>query len=294
MASERVGPRERGLPDPPRTVDEPPHEDVYDGSVPASPIRCLIYDVGGTLLYPAPPVEELCAFAEAAGGFRLPPDRLGAALPEIRHFFAQHDRPLASLWASPDRLDAAWQSYYATALRDAGVDAPWEHLLAVGAQINAWYSHPDRWGVYPEVRDTLAAARRRGYQQGVVSDWGPDLLPLLHALDLTPALDFVVASAVAGFAKPSPEIFAHALARARLPAEACLYVGDTYFHDVLGARAAGLHPVLIDREGAAPRLDCPVVGSLDGIFAVLDGIRPPPPTPGRFGSAPYAGEGSGE
>ncbi len=234
------------------------------------PIRCIIYDVGGTLLYPAPPIEELCAFAEEAGGFRLPPERMAAALADVRHFFAEHDRPLASLWASADRLDAAWARYYATALHEARVDAPWEHLLVVGAQIYAWYEHPDRWSVYPEVRDTLVEAHRRGYQQGVISDWGPDLLAILHGLDLTRRLDFVVSSAVAGYAKPSPEIFAHAVARAGVPAEQCLYVGDTYLQDVIGAHTAGLHAVLVDREGAAPRLDCPVVRTLDIIFEVID------------------------
>ena len=224
---------------------------------------------------------------ETAGGFTLPNERLAAAMPEIRHFFAEHDRPRASLWASPDRLDAVWQAYYATALRDAGVDAPWEHLLAVGAQIYAWYAHPDRWAVYPDVRDALVEGRRRGYRQGIVSDWGTDLLELLHSLDLTHSLDFVVASASAGFAKPGVEIFQHALARAGLPAEACLYVGDTYLNDVLGARAAGLLAVLLDREGTAPRVDCPIVRTLGEIFEVIDGGRAlTPQPPGRSASAP--------
>lgn len=233
-------------------------------------VSCIIYDVGGTLLYPAPPIEEICAFAGDAGGFQVAHEALDRAMPNLRHFFAAHDQPLASLWASAGRLDQAWQAFYATALRDAGVDAPWEQLLAVGAKLNQWYTHPDRWAVYPEVRDTLAEGRRRGCPQGVVSDWGADLLSLLHALELSSEFAFVVTSAVAGYAKPSVEIFQHALARAQLPAEQCLYVGDTYLHDVIGARTAGLHAILIDRDGHAPPLDCPVVRSLDQIFAVLD------------------------
>src|SRR5437870_4877951 len=118
-------------------------------------IKCVIYDVGGTLIYPAPPVEEWCAFAERVGGFALSPEKVAAALPDLRHFLAQHDQPFGTLWASSHRLGTAWQAFYATALRDAGVDAPWERLLAVGAHINDWYAHPDRWGVYPEVRATL-------------------------------------------------------------------------------------------------------------------------------------------
>ena len=49
-----------------------------------------------------------------------------------------------------------------------------------------------------------------------------------------------------------------------------LYVGDSYIQDVLGARGSGLHPVLIDRAGTAPRLDVPVIASLPDLFAVID------------------------
>ncbi|MFN8558751.1 MAG: HAD-IA family hydrolase [Dehalococcoidia bacterium] len=234
-------------------------------------IRCIIYDIGGTLLYPAPPIEDLAAFAERAGGFTLDHERLAASLPHIRHFFAEHDQPLGSLWASDHTLDAAWQAYYATALRSAGLDEPWDHLLAVGAAINGWYGHPDRWAVYDDVEATLAKARSLGYRQGVISDWESTLPALLHGLGLEFHFDFVVTSAAVGYAKPSPEIFRAAVARAGLPPRECLYVGDTYLHDVIGARVAGLSPVLVDRDGAAPPIDCPVVRSLDGIFALLDG-----------------------
>jgi HAD superfamily hydrolase (TIGR01549 family) len=241
-------------------------------------IRCVIYDIGGTLLYPAPPVAELAAFAEQAGGFRLDHGRLAAALPNICHFFAEHDRPLASLWASDHKLDAAWRAYYTAALRDAGVDAPAAQLQAVAGQISAWYAHPDRWGVYGDVPATLAEARRRGHTQGVISDWESTLPVLLHGLGLEFHFDFIVASAAVGYAKPSPEIFAAAVARAGVAAHQCLYVGDSYLHDILGARTAGLHTVLVDRDGAAPPLDCPVVRTLDGIFTLIDALdRAPPP-----------------
>ncbi len=234
-------------------------------------IRCIIYDVGGTLLRPAPTVEQIAAFVREAAGHDVAHERLAAAMPDLRHFLSLHDQPFGSLWASAHKLEHAWQSYYATALRAAGVEAAWEELLAAGARIDAWYMHPDRWEVFADVVPVLEEAHRRGLQQGIISDWGPDLLPLLHQLDLTRRLDFVIASAVTGYAKPSAEIFRHALARAQLPPEQCLYVGDTYVQDVLGARAAGLHPVLIDREGHAPPLDCDVVRSLDELFTLLGG-----------------------
>ena len=85
---------------------------------------------------------------------------------------------------------------------------------------------------------------------------------MLHAHDVTRHLDFVVASAAVGTAKPHPDIFHVALDRAGLRADEVIYVGDSYISDVIGARAAGISPVLIDREGKAPSVDCPVITSL--------------------------------
>jgi putative hydrolase of the HAD superfamily len=56
----------------------------------------------------------------------------------------------------------------------------------------------------------------------------------------------VVDSAVVGIEKPDPRIFSFALQVIDVPAERTLYVGDTVRNDVLGARAAGLHPLQLD------------------------------------------------
>ncbi len=39
--------------------------------------------------------------------------------------------------------------------------------------------------------------------------------------------------------------------------------------DVLGARAVEIAPILIDREGKAPAMDCPVVSSLLDVLDLI-------------------------
>ena len=233
-------------------------------------IKALIYDIGGTLLYPKPPIEELCAYAEEASGLHIPHEAFGRALPYLRHFIAERDQPLGTIWASDERTRAMWAEYYALAMREIGVDAQWEQMLAAGLVMTDWYTHPDRWAMFDDVAPVLAEAQRRGLIQGVISDWGTDLIDILHRLDISPAMQFVVASGTVGFAKPSPEIFLQALARAGVDPQEALYIGDTYVLDVLGARAVGMHAVLIDRDGASPPLDCPVLRRLSEVFTVVD------------------------
>jgi putative hydrolase of the HAD superfamily len=120
----------------------------------------------------------------------------------------------------------------------------------------------------------LRAAKARGLIQGVVSDWGSDLLPILHAHEITSLMDFVVASAVVGSSKPHREIFLYALGRANVQAHEAVYVGDSYLADVLGSRGAGLHPVLIDRDGKAPAaIDAAVVKALTDVVRIVDEIN---------------------
>jgi putative hydrolase of the HAD superfamily len=62
---------------------------------------------------------------------------------------------------------------------------------------------------------------------------------------------------------------ARAAAEAALPA---WHVGDSYQDDVLGARAAGLRAVLLDRKGERAGADCHRISNLrDLLPLILDG-----------------------
>jgi HAD superfamily hydrolase (TIGR01509 family) len=106
-----------------------------------------------------------------------------------------------------------------------------------------------RFAVYPDVRPALADLRERGLTLVAVSNWDCSLPRVLQRCGLDGLLDGTVTSAGAGARKPDPAIFVPALELAGCePAEA-LHVGDTPEEDVAGARAAGIRPLLIDREG---------------------------------------------
>jgi putative hydrolase of the HAD superfamily len=62
-------------------------------------------------------------------------------------------------------------------------------------------------------------------------------------------LEFVIDSAIVGVEKPDPRIFQIALERLGVAAQRALYVGDIRSVDEKGARAAGMHFVLIDPWG---------------------------------------------
>jgi putative hydrolase of the HAD superfamily len=69
--------------------------------------------------------------------------------------------------------------------------------------------------------------------------------------------------------KPEPEIFGHALRRLNLTAQEALYVGDNYYADVVGARRAGLRPVLYDPRGIFPEPGCETIKSFDELNTLV-------------------------
>jgi len=231
-------------------------------------VHAILYDAGRTLLRPRPEASDIWDFLSKQLGLDVASTR---ALPDVGHFFyARLGQDGMGAYDSDTRARSFWSAYYIQALEEAGIDLPREELIAAAAAVYDWYQQPEQWDLYPDVPQALHRAHEARLVQGVVSDWGTDLIPLLHAHEVTPYLDFVVASASVGAAKPHPDIFKYALARADLDPGDVVYVGDSYVSDVLGARAAGIRAVLLDREGKAPAVDCPVVGSLLELLDLIE------------------------
>jgi putative hydrolase of the HAD superfamily len=106
-----------------------------------------------------------------------------------------------------------------------------------------------RFTPYPDVVPALGALRDRGLRLVAVSNWDCSLPRVLERCGLDGMLDGTVTSAEAGARKPDPAIFAAALELAGCAPQEALHVGDTAEEDVAGARAAGIRPLLIDRDG---------------------------------------------
>lgn len=106
-----------------------------------------------------------------------------------------------------------------------------------------------RFSPYPDAVPALSGLRDRGLSLVAVSNWDCSLPRVLDGCGLGELLDGTITSAEAGSRKPDPKIFEQALELAGCDASDALHVGDTAEEDVVGARAAGIRPLLIDRDG---------------------------------------------
>jgi putative hydrolase of the HAD superfamily len=90
-----------------------------------------------------------------------------------------------------------------------------------------------------------------GVRLGVITNGdGRQQRAKITALGLEDAFEVVICSGDAGFAKPDGRIFALAAARLGLSPDRCLFVGDRRDTDALGALAAGMSALWLNRKGA--------------------------------------------
>jgi putative hydrolase of the HAD superfamily len=112
------------------------------------------------------------------------------------------------------------------------------------------------WVAAPQAVDVLWSLSNAGYLLAVVSNAFGTVAEELQQNgvcsitgETMPRVGIVIDSHIVGLEKPDPRIFNLALDALGVEASRSLYVGDTVKFDVLGAQAAGLHPVHVDPFG---------------------------------------------
>ncbi|MDZ8258664.1 HAD family hydrolase [Nostoc sp. ChiQUE01b] len=87
----------------------------------------------------------------------------------------------------------------------------------------------------PDVNEVLTALAHNYRLAVITNGFVSAQLPRMQAAGIEHFFEAVVVSEAIGFAKPSPEIFHHALSRLNLRPAEVIYVGDSLKHDYAGA-----------------------------------------------------------
>ncbi len=239
-------------------------------------IRTIFFDAGFTLLYPFPSTAEVCQQVCQQLGLHVHVDDVQRHMADAQDYFFRQGRLNRHTWASDQAILEFWIGYYMTLLRPCVEEHDEPRLYQLAFTVNQEFEKHTNWQVYPDVLPTLETLRSHGYTLGVISDWSIALGPILRDHHLTRYFDCLLISAAARHAKPSPMLYETALQRANAIADYTIHIGDSYIHDVLGARAVGITPVLLDRAGRLieSNVDCSLVHSLYELLDLLEVARP--------------------
>jgi putative hydrolase of the HAD superfamily len=230
-------------------------------------LRAVFFDVGNTLLEPHPSVSEVVRQVLAEEGHLHDLGAIDELMPLVDEYYEDRYRSDDTFWTDEDRTSQVWVGMYSLLCRKLGIDVGAEQIAA---RVYQEFGDPARWRAYSDVELAFARLKRRGLKLGLISNWDNRLSGLIEGLGLGVHLDTIVSSADVGLHKPDPRIFELACERLDVaPAEAA-HVGDHHYADIVGARAIGMRPVLIDRHAETPSWQRGFVVTLDDLESALE------------------------
>jgi HAD superfamily hydrolase (TIGR01549 family) len=228
----------------------------------------VLFDMGYTLVYFEPTQETIVQEVLRELGAERSVDEIGEAARIVWGGYFRNGETV-TFPATQENDREVQEELERGLLRQLGLADDPETWRRYADGVESWFSSPGVMRPYPEVVEVLSALREEDYRLGIVSNWSWNLRDRVRQVELDDHFETIWASAYAGCNKPHPDIFAQALMQMGLSSDRALYVGDSYDHDVVGARNAGVDVALLDREGVHGDADCPVIHDLWGVFDLL-------------------------
>lgn len=212
-------------------------------------IRAIVFDVGGTLIYPADPVGETYARFAFAQGVKLQPEATTVTFRQAMKACS----PRAKGAVPTDGNDRAWwkqvvrRSMAPQVFLSPQAFADPAVFDAFFEEVYLYFAKPEAWGIYPEVLEVLEVLRDHPVDLVVLSNWDARLHTVLDGCGLGEYLPQRFLSAELGWEKPDPAIYRHVAEILHQPPSALLSVGDDPRNDLEGPRKAGWQAVQIER-----------------------------------------------
>lgn len=226
----------------------------------------FVFDVGGTLLrFNLDGMSR--AFLDAAAA-------MGVALDFVQTRVVtsalEYELPLRTqerlISLEEDNGQSFWDGFYGDGFRRLGVKGD---VSAAAAGIRERFQCGEFEMLFDDVIPTLEALTARGAVLGILSNFSNNCEDVLRKMNLHRYFSFFVVSAIAGVEKPDPRIFELAIQAANRPRNEIVYIGDSIYHDMDGARGAGIDAILVDRENRHSEWKGCRVPSLTGLVQFL-------------------------
>lgn len=209
--------------------------------------KVIYLDAFGTLFGVRGSVGELYSNLARTAAVKTDPQAVNRAF--YQSFAASE--PLAFPEAVPEAIPELeyrwWKAIVADTFARVGALEKFEDFDSFYTGLYGYFETAAPWQVFPDTVAALERWQRLGIELGIISNFDSRLHRVLSVLGLAPYFQSVTLSTEVGAAKPSPKIFAAALAKHGCEAHHAWHVGDSQAEDYAGAQAAGLRAILLAR-----------------------------------------------
>jgi putative hydrolase of the HAD superfamily len=225
-----------------------------------SELRAVVFDLDGTLLdHDAAALAGLRAWLPTVGA-------RGDLEPYERTWFGMLDRYFPAARAG----QITWAQNRELRMRDFAAETGLAILDPVVEARTYVEAYQGNWTAFPDAVGAVRQVANAGFVVGVLTNGEHEQQGAkLRAIGLAHLVDVMIASSTIQAGKP--EVIAYQAVCARLAVDLpdAVMVGDNYDLDVLGARAAGMRAIHLDRAGGHPSPDDERVRSLADLRTAL-------------------------
>lgn len=232
-------------------------------------LRAVFFDVDFTLIYPGPTFQGAgyAEFCSRHGVLNCNPA-------------AFHDAVASASCLLDEAEDHAYDEelfvrYIRHIIERMGGTGP--SLDGCAREIYREWAACHHFSLYDDVVPAFRALRGKGLLIGLISNTHRSLGAFQSHFELEELVAAAISSHEHGYNKPHPSIFETALRLLAVSPSEALMVGDSFGHDVEGARAVGMHAVWLKRglrlpepvEHACGEPAVPTIASLSELPSLL-------------------------
>ena len=237
--------------------------------IPHNNIKAIFFDLDGTLRHSVPSGGEVFTDYVITLGLDVNEEARLRALRWEHFYWASSEDLRNDLLAHSEETEQFWIEYSRRRLIALGAAEDWALEFAPKTSVHMGEFYKPESVVPEDVRRVLPQLKESGYLLAVISNRDKPFQDILDEHGISEFFDFSMAAGEVNVWKPDPGIFEHGLQRVNVSAQEVIYVGDNYYADVVGARAAGLQPVLYDPLGIFPNPDCAAIKSFDELNSII-------------------------
>lgn len=216
-----------------------------------SPVRHILFDLGGTLMHARGDWEPIHERADWALVDSL---RTHDIHIEPRHFRARLHRYYEQ--REKDFQETTYHFVLRELLTELGHAEVAEPVLR--SALDAMYSvTQSNWQLEADAVETLKMLKSNQYRLGIFSNAGDDkdVQQLIENFGIRDHFDFVLTSAACFYRKPHERAFEISLAQWNITPQEAAMVGDSLEADVIGAKQVGMTAIWITRRAQFTRED---------------------------------------
>jgi HAD superfamily hydrolase (TIGR01662 family) len=236
-----------------------------------SEVSAVLFDFDGTIRHSRPRGIDVFHKFAIELGVSFPENVRISAERWSHKYFAMSEELREDVLSTGSTLgDGFWLKYARRHLEILGAPEDYlEELAVIITEKMETAYNPENY-VAEDVVPTLKDLKERGYPLALISNRSQSIKSLLEELGLDVFFMLTLTAGAVGYWKPDPKLFQHAIHLLELDPSKTLYIGDNYYADVLGSRAADLIPVLMDPLGIYPSPGCPVIRTISDLQGLLN------------------------